>query len=242
MSIRAGPRACNILPPPSPAGPHAATLSFMPHQALIFDLDGTLLDTLEDLTQATNHVLTTLGHEPIPLATCRQMIGNGARVLLKRACGGDDRAVDRALEMFLAYYHDHKYDHTQPFPEIPQTLDSLAQRGLRFAILSNKPHPATTEMVRHLLGHWDFEQVFGQREGVPLKPDPAAALDICQRMNIPPQQTVFVGDSGEDMATAKSANMFAVGVTWGLRDEQDLRDHGADTIIHHPAQLLDLCP
>lgn len=214
----------------------------MPHHALIFDLDGTLLDTLQDLTNATNHVLASMGHDPIPAATCRQMIGNGARVLLSRAAGGDEKEVEMALEKFLAYYHDHKYDHTAPFPDIPNTLDALTTRGHRFAVLSNKPHQATTDMVAHLLSNWKFEQVFGQRNGVPLKPDPAVALDICKRMNVPPKHTVFVGDSGEDMATAKAAGMFAIGVTWGLRDEPELRDHGADAIIHEPAQLLDVMP
>ena len=212
----------------------------MPTQALIFDLDGTLLDTLEDLTCATNHVLEHLGQPAIPQSTCRQMIGNGARVLLKRAVGGDQRAMEDALDRFLAYYDEHKYDHTTPFAGIPKTLDALAERGRRFAVLSNKPHPATTQMVAHLLSDWDFEVVFGQREGMPLKPDPTAALDICQRMEVQPGDVTFVGDSGEDMAVAKAAGMFAVGVTWGLRDEPELREHGADVIIHSPHQLLEV--
>lgn len=208
----------------------------------MFDLDGTLLDTLEDLTLATNHVLESMGREPITASTCRQMIGNGVKVLLRRAGGADEQVMETAIEKFLAYYHDHKYDHTKPFPGIPEMLDALTQRGHRFAVLSNKPHQATTEMVDHLLKRWHFEQVFGQRDGVPLKPDPAAALDICQRMGIPPKHFVYVGDSGEDMATAKAAGMFAVGVTWGLRDEPELHEHGADAIIHKPTQLLDVLP
>jgi phosphoglycolate phosphatase len=214
----------------------------MPHQAIIFDLDGTLLDTLEDLTHATNHVLESTGHPPITVSACRQMIGNGVKVLLRRAGGIDELAMETALKKFLAYYHDHKYDHTTAFPGIPETLDTLTDRGHRLAVLSNKPHPATTEMVQHLLAGWDFQQVFGQRAGVPLKPDPAAALEICERMGIPPEHFTFVGDSGEDMATAKSAGMFAVGVTWGLREEPELRAHGADAVIHKPTQLLDVLP
>jgi len=214
----------------------------MPHHALMLDLDGTLLDTLEDLTLATNHVLTSMGREPIPASTCRQMIGNGVRVLLRRAAEVDEQAMETALKKFLAYYHDHKYDHTAPFPGIPETLNALAERGHRFAVLSNKPHRATTEMVDHLLNNWHFEQVFGQRDGVPLKPDSTAALDICNLMGIQPEHFVYVGDSGEDMATAKAAGMFAVGVTWGLRDEPELHEHGADVIIHEPTQLLDVLP
>ncbi len=214
----------------------------MPTQALIFDLDGTLLDTLQDLTNATNHVLASLDHPPITTSVCKQMIGNGVHVLLQRATGKDPHTLENALEDFLAFYHQHKFDNTHPFPDIPNTLNSLTTLGHRLAILSNKPHPATIEMVHRLLGNWNFEQVLGQRKNIPLKPDPIAAIDIAKHMNIPTKDFVFVGDSGEDMAAAKAANMFAVGVTWGLREESDLRDHGADAIIHNPTQLLNVLP
>ncbi len=214
----------------------------MPTQALIFDLDGTLVNSYEDLAHATNHVLASLGHDTIPISACRQMIGNGVRVLLKKAANYDPQIIQDGLDLFMTYYHQHMYDHTAPFPDIPNTLDALTTLGHRFAVLSNKQHQATVKMVDHLLGNWTFHQVFGQRENVPLKPDPTAALDICKRMHLSPQHTVFVGDSGEDMATAKAAGMFAVGVTWGLRDEPELRQHGADVIIHQPAQLIDALP
>lgn len=212
----------------------------MKHRALIFDLDGTLLDTLQDLTDAMNHVLTAAGHKPISAAICRTMIGNGVRVLLERAIGLDGRALDDALKNYLAYYHDHKCDHTRPFAGIPEVLDALKTSGRRLAILSNKPHQATTEIAGQLLGGWPFEYVFGQRDGVPMKPDPAAALEICRLMGIPAEQFAFVGDSWEDVATAKAAGMFAVGVTWGLRDEPELHEHGVDAVIHEPGQLLNV--
>lgn len=212
----------------------------MKHRALIFDLDGTLLDTLEDLTRATNHVLIAAGHAPISPAICRTMIGNGVRVLLERAIGLDGRALDEALKNYLAYYHEHKCDHTRPFAGIPEVLDTLKADGRRLAILSNKPHRATTDMVGQLLDGWPFEHVFGQRDGVPMKPDPAAALEICRLMGLPAEQFAFVGDSWEDVATAKAAGMFAVGVTWGLRDEPELHEHGVDAVIHEPGQLLDV--
>lgn len=212
----------------------------MKYKAIIFDLDGTLLDTLQDLTNATNHVLVAAGHEPISAAICRTLIGNGVRVLLERAIGLDGRALDEALKNYLAYYHDHKCDHTRPFAGIPEVLDTLKTRGRRFAILSNKPHRATTEIAGQLLSAWPFEHIFGQRDGVPMKPDPAAAWEICRLMGVPAEQFAFVGDSWEDVATAKAAGMFAVGVTWGLRDEPELHEHGVDAVIHEPGQLLDV--
>lgn len=209
-------------------------------KAIIFDLDGTLLDTLEDLTVAMNHVLTDWQINPISQTALRSMVGNGARVLLERAANVNGSDLDYALAKFLACYDLHKLDHTRPYPGIPELLDTLVTRGVRLAVLSNKPHPATAEMVEKLLGRWPFEQVFGQRDGVPLKPDPAAAVEISQRMGIAPEHFTFVGDSGEDMATAKAAGMFAIGVTWGLRDEPELHEHHADAVIHQPAHLLDV--
>ena len=114
------------------------------------------------------------------------------------------------------------------------------ERGLRLAILSNKPHPATVELSSRLFDNWPFEQVFGQRDGVPLKPDPKAAMEVCDAMSVQPGDCVFVGDSGEDMATGKAAGMLSVGVTWGFRPESVLHEHGADAVIHEPMRLLDV--
>ncbi|GAB4186009.1 MAG: HAD family hydrolase [Phycisphaeraceae bacterium] len=215
----------------------------MQYQAVIFDLDGTLLDTLADLTAAVNHVLQRVRVNPIDTTACRRMIGNGARVLIQRALQArqipvEPGELDRLLQQFLTYYARHKFDQTRPYEGVPHVLDTLTERGYRLAVLSNKPHPATVEMVNELLDRWHFDPVFGQRADVPLKPDPTAALMICETLILAPHQVAFVGDSGEDMATAKAAGMFAVGVTWGMREESDLRTHGADVIVHHPEQLL----
>ena len=215
-----------------------ATLAGMKYQAILFDLDGTLLDTLEDLTCACNHVVTLHDKKPITVPECKKMVGNGARVLLNRLTGLEGAGLDEALKLFLTYYNDHKFDHTGPYPDIPELLDGLVERELRLAILSNKPHPATMELSSQIFNRWPFEHVFGQRDGVPLKPDPTAAIDICKLMGVEPQQCVFVGDSGEDMATGKAAGMLSVGVTWGFRPESALHENGADAVIHEPMGLL----
>ncbi len=212
----------------------------MTYRAVIFDLDGTLLDTLDDLAEATNHVLARRGMARITPAACRGMIGNGARMLLHRATGAEGEDLDGALDLFLAYYHQHKLDYTRPYDGIEKTLDALQAKGLGLAVLSNKPHAATTELVSVLLPDRPFVAVLGQRENVPIKPDPTAALIIAEQLKLPPSDVVFVGDSGVDMATAKAAGMLAVGVTWGLRDEPDLHEHGVDVVIHHPSELLDV--
>lgn len=212
----------------------------MNHQAVIFDLDGTLLNTLEDLTRATNHVLAEHDLAPITMTGCRSFVGQGARNLLRRAIGIDGEALDQALQSFLAFYYEHMLEHTHPYDGIEPLLDALQARDMPIAILSNKPHAATTKMVQAILPGRPFVDVLGQRDGVPLKPDPTAALSLAQQLDLPPERVALMGDSGVDMATAKAAGMLAVGVTWGLRDEPDLHEHGVDVVIHHPMDLLDV--
>lgn len=212
----------------------------MPYDAIIFDLDGTLLDTLDDLTAAMNHVLAGHGLPSITRAGCRGFIGNGARNLLRRALNIEGEALERALGQFLAYYDEHMLDHTRPYDGIEPMLDALEIRGLAYAILSNKPDPATNRLAEVIFQGRPFVDVLGQREDVPIKPDPAAAFELAEQFGLPADRIAFVGDSGVDMATAKAAGMLAVGVTWGLRDEPELHEHGVDVVIRHPMELMDV--
>jgi phosphoglycolate phosphatase len=229
---------------------------------VIFDLDGTLADTLADLAAAANHALSALSYPPVAEATYRQLVGEGLDRLLMRALnGGRDVAapdgeaaashdaaagagsvaalpVDEARRLFLDYYAAHSCDHTTLYPGIAALLDALVQRGVPLAVLSNKPDSATRAMVGELLGRWRFEAVRGQRDDTPRKPDPAGALAIASSLRCPPHQCVYLGDSRVDMQTAQSAGMLAVGAAWGFRGPDELREAGADAIIGQPEELL----
>ncbi|MFA9478226.1 HAD family hydrolase [Phycisphaerales bacterium AB-hyl4] len=211
----------------------------MDYDAIMFDLDGTLADTLADLAAAGNHTLTTFGHAALPVERYRYLVGQGLDHLIRHAFGPEHEAQwEAAAATFFTYYSEHKYDQTGPYAGIPELLDTLTERDLKLAVLSNKPDPATQDMVATLFNQWSWDAVAGAKPGVPLKPEAGAALAIADELGIAPQRWVYVGDTKVDMLTGKSAGMYTVGVTWGFRDEAELREHGADAIIHHPSQLL----
>jgi phosphoglycolate phosphatase len=206
----------------------------------MFDLDGTLADTLADIAAAGNHMLASLGRPPIPIDQYRYLVGQGTRRLVCDALQTDQHdLISRALDHYFAYYHAHPLDHSRPYPGITDLLDELVRRRLTLAILSNKPHTLVVNLVNHLFNQWPFFAVLGDGPDTVLKPDPARALQICAHANIPPANWLYVGDTRIDMLTGKAAGMFTLGVTWGFRDESELRQSGADAIIHHPLQLLD---
>ncbi len=213
----------------------------MPTEAVIFDLDGTLADTLDDLTDAYNYGLDILNQPRQTPEDFRLMIGTGSLDLCRLALPPDrDDLAEELLRLSLAYYIDHQLDNTVPYPGVTELLDQLAQRGIRQAVLSNKPQSYVKEICRGLFGPDPFELIVGQIDGVPLKPDPTAVLAIVKKMKADPAAILYVGDSGTDMATAVNAKLTAVGVTWGFRDRPELQATGADHIIDHPRELLAL--
>lgn len=213
----------------------------MPYRAVMFDLDGTLADTLADIAAAANHALTQLERPTHDVATYRYLAGQGLESLMVDALGPDHRhLVERGMEIFRSYYAEHDMDHTGPYDGIPDLLDELEMLDMRLAVLSNKPDPATQRLMRTAFPRWDFDAVLGHREGSPLKPDPASAVEITQRLGIAPEAWLYVGDTRVDMETATRAGMFAVGVLWGFRDEPELRESGAKAIIRYPAELMGL--
>ncbi|HEX8521855.1 MAG TPA: HAD family hydrolase [Tepidisphaeraceae bacterium] len=214
------------------------------YSALLFDLDGTLLDTLEDLADATNRALAVHGFPPHPVDAFRHLVGDGALMLITRALPEDRRdpkTIDALLTTYKQEYAKNWYAKTTLYPGIADLLDQLTSRNLKLAVLSNKPHEFTTQCVSRFLSKWNWSVVLGQTNKIPRKPSPAGAIEVARRMNTPVQNFLYIGDTRTDMQTATAANMFPVGVLWGFRDREELQSSGARAIISHPSQLLTLC-
>ena len=208
---------------------------------VLFDLDGTLLDTLQDLADSTNRCLARLGLPGHPAQSYRYFVGDGLSNLARRVLPVERRdpaTVEALEELFNQDYTGHWADRTRPYEGIAGLLDALSARGRPMAVLSNKPHAFTVEMVRHFLGSWRFAAVFGARDSHPRKPDPAAALEISTEMGLAPAQVLYAGDTRTDMETARNAGMFAVGVLWGFRPRAELEESGAQALVSRPAELL----
>ena len=216
----------------------------MPVRAILFDLDGTLLDTLEDIAAAANLALERQGLPTHPPEAYRQFIGGGVALLCQRALPAarraDEALIARCVDDFRAAYDLCWNVRTRPFDGIPPLLDALTARGLPLAVLSNKPNDFTRRCADQYLLHWPFPAVLGQRDGVPPKPDPAGALEVATLLNLPARDILYVGDSAVDMETARRAGMRPIGVAWGFRPTAELLASGAEAIIDHPAGLLDL--
>lgn len=213
----------------------------MQFEAILFDLDGTLLDTLEDLANSMNAVLEGRGLLQHGNQLYKQFVGDGMEVLVRRALPESHRGEQVVHACLLAMRKDYSVrwrETTRPYEGIPELLDALRGRRLRMAILSNKPDDFTREMVTALLTPWRFDAVVGARPEVPKKPDPTVALAIARDLGIPPARILYLGDSGTDMRTAVSAGMFPVGALWGFRGAAELEANGARVLISRPMDLL----
>lgn len=211
--------------------------------AVIFDLDGTLLDTLEDIANAANRVLVARGFPPRPIDVHRLAVGNGARQLMATVLPESDRDPVTIQECFLEFREDYGKNwnvKTKPYAGVPELLDDLQLRGLKMAILSNKPADITRKCVEGILSRWNFDAVVGADDGFPNKPDPTGALAIVRKVNIPAREFVYLGDTGVDMKTATSAGMTAVGVLWGFRGREELLRDGAKVLLQSPQEMFDL--
>jgi phosphoglycolate phosphatase len=218
--------------------------SFHTHyRAIVFDLDGTLLDTLADIGDAANAVLQQLGFPAHALDDYRQFVGEGIAALFQRAVPVDQtdgETIGRCVHAFQIAYRRNWNARTRPYEGVLELLDELAGRGLKMAVLSNKPHEFTQACVEHFFPDAPFEVVFGQREGVARKPDPAGALEIAQRLSLPADEFVYLGDSAIDMQTATQAGMHPVGAGWGFRSVEELRAAGAMAVIARPRELVEV--
>ena len=215
----------------------------MTYQAVIFDLDGTLLDTLDDLAASANRALKANGFPPHPHDAYRWFIGDGSAVLIERALPPEKRSPDiiaACLASLLDDYNQNWHSATRPYDGIPELIDALRQRGQGMSVVTNKPHRFTGLMIDHYLESVPFRAVLGQRDGIPKKPDPRQALDAAAAMHVSPSKCIFLGDSAVDMETALRAGMLPVGASWGFRPTRELIDAGAAHVIDHPLALLEL--
>ncbi|GAA5124732.1 HAD-IA family hydrolase [Luteolibacter yonseiensis] len=210
---------------------------------LIFDLDGTLVDSLQGIAASVNHALVEAGHATHSLAAVQGFIGNGARILLERAApGGADEALLLSLEETFKSHYDVSWPNgTLPYDGVTALLETLQRLGHPLAVLSNKPHPFTQTIVSQIFPGIRFAEVLGQRAGIHHKPDPAGALEIAESFGLAPADCIVIGDSTMDIETAKNAGMKSIGVTWGFQDRAKLIAAGADVLADNMDDLLRFC-
>jgi len=211
------------------------------YDTIIFDLDGTLLDTLEDLRDAVNYALRQKGWPERTLDEIRRFVGNGVGKLVERSVPQGTGAAETAqtLEVFKAYYEKHKQDKTAPYPGINEMLTALHQSGRKLAVVSNKFDPAVQELMP-VYFPGVIDAAAGESETSPKKPDPTMVFKVMERLGADPAKSVYVGDSEVDLQTAQNAGLPCISVTWGFRDRAFQTQHGATTFADTPAELLDL--
>ncbi|MEI6756885.1 MAG: HAD family hydrolase [Chlorobium sp.] len=210
-------------------------------KAVIFDLDGTLLDTLQDIVNTLNTVLARHNYPVHTIEKCRFLVGHGLRELIKKALpeeAGSEENIDLLLKDLLIHYSDNWNVHSRPYPGIATLLDALAERNIKTAILSNKADHFTQLCAEHLLKEWNFDVVMGHHSAIAHKPNPEGALLVASKLGEEPSSILYVGDSGIDMLTATRAGMYPLGVLWGFRPESELLEFGARSLVQHPEEII----
>lgn len=210
-------------------------------KAVLFDLDGTLVDSLQDIAASMNRVLTRRGFAAHPVAAYRYFVGDGMENLLRRCLPPEvdvsSSLIYDMLGEMKSTYAEHWREHALPYAGIREMLSALADMGLRLGVFSNKPERFTREMVAFVFPEMRFDAVRGAREGVPIKPSPEGARAILSEWELSPEAVMYVGDTNTDMATGKNTGMFTVGVSWGFRDREELVACGADRVVDRPEEI-----
>ena len=208
----------------------------------IFDLDGTLLNTIKDLGDAVNYALDRNGFHTHSVASYPYFVGNGVRRLIERSLPEDARksstTVNTMLKDFKQFYNEHNTDRTEPYDGIPELLQQLQDNGVQLAVASNKYQQATLKIINTFFPNIDWVDIVGQQEDIPIKPDPSIIFMILAQARISKQDTIYIGDSGIDMETARRACIDSVGVTWGFRPVKELKEYHANVIINRPQDIL----
>ncbi|HLO59584.1 MAG TPA: HAD family hydrolase [Bacteroidales bacterium] len=213
------------------------------YAAIIFDLDGTLADTLDDIAGSMNYVLRLNGYPERPVNDYKLLVGRGLDNLVKQALPEKDRqekVIRDCLHEMIEHYDSNCIVKTRLYDGIKPMLLKLAGRNIKMSVFSNKAEPLTIKIVEHLLPDIGFQHVMGAGPDFPKKPDPSGALHICRKMAVDPRNTVYVGDSDVDMITANKAGMYAVGVSWGFRSREELKTNGAAIIVDNPERISHL--
>lgn len=208
---------------------------------VIFDLDGTLLNTIADLAAATNQALRHFGYPTHETEAYRFFVGNGINKLFERALPDGERTEENILKIrsrFVPYYDEHNADLSRPYPGIPELLSTLQQQEIRMAVASNKYQAATRKLISHYFPEINFVEVLGQREGIPAKPDPSIVYDIMRKAGVKNEEVLYVGDSNVDMQTAHHAGVTAIGVAWGFRPRTELEALYPAHILEKAEELL----
>lgn len=211
-------------------------------KACIFDLDGTLGDTLDSLVYSVDKTLKEMQLPAITEDQCRSFVGNGARYLIERAleAAGDENhsRIEEGMELYRRVFDENCTYHLQPYEGIPELLRSLKDRGIKLAVLSNKPHRQTVKVVHAMCGDEVFDHIQGQKDEIPRKPDPAGVNYTLKQLGISKEECLYIGDSEVDIATGKNAGTKTIGVSWGFREKEELKAAGAEYIIDKAEELL----
>lgn len=209
------------------------------YDTYIFDLDGTLLCTLEDLAASTNYALRKNGMPEHSIDEIRMFVGNGVKKLMQRAIpnGENNPKFEQTYALFRQHYLEHNLDTTHPYEGIPELLAELKHRGKHLAIVSNKFYTATQELARHFFPD-TIEVAIGERETIKKKPAPDTVIEALKQLGVTAERAVYIGDSDVDIMTAKNCNLPCISVLWGFRDKNFLIEHGGTTFVHHPKEIL----
>lgn len=213
-------------------------------KACVFDLDGTLADTLESMAYVTNEIMEKFSLKQLPVENFKYYCGEGASMLMRRCLidAGDPELTfyEEGNKLYREMFAENPIYKVMHYEGMPETVKALKSRGLKLSVCTNKPHPAALKVMSHMFGD-EFDLVLGQREGIKRKPAPDGPLMIAEKFGVKPEECMYIGDTGTDMKTGKAAGMFTVGVLWGFRDRKELEENGADVIIEQPSELLKLC-
>lgn len=212
-------------------------------KAVIFDLDGTLSDSLASIAYSSNIALQEFGFAPLETERFRYFAGDGAKELIRRClrAGGDEELnyFDRVYGKYCEVFETYCMYQVKPYEGVRELLGALREKGIYTAVLSNKPHERTLTVIDELFGLSAFDEVHGQKEGMAIKPAPDGAFDICKKLSVEPGDCLYCGDTDTDMATGKAAGMFTIGVLWGFRSRDELEANHADAIVEKPQEIME---